>query len=144
MISLGVWVALSPHFWLELPRNLKSVVTRLGRTQGRSRQMWFPAHRGPACSSCLAIFMAPEIQDNQPLMCGCNGHCVQCSHLVLDRRGTWPGRKHIKWLSNEHYSWSVLTICKDEELDSLIKATIAVIPHAHRSLTGRTVRQKTV
>lgn len=35
-------------------------------------------------------------------------------------------------------------ICANEELDSLLKAAIAIIPRTHRSLIGRSRQQKTV
>ncbi|XP_004628628.1 histone H2A.V-like [Octodon degus] len=62
---------------------------------------------------------------------------------VLELAGnTWKALR-VKGLTPRHLQ---LTVRRDEELDSLIKATTAgsgVIPHIHKSLTGKKGQQKT-
>ncbi|RMC13778.1 hypothetical protein DUI87_08860 [Hirundo rustica rustica] len=136
------------------------LVGKLGRTLGRPRPKRCPVRKGLDCSLfiLLIFFQFPVGRIHRHLKSRTTSHgrvgataAVYSAAIleyltaeVLELAGNASKDLKVKRITPRHLQ---LAIRGDEELDSLIKATIAgggVIPHIHKSLIGKKGQQKTV
>ncbi|XP_075943335.1 histone H2A.Z isoform X1 [Anarhichas minor] len=119
-------------------RHLKTRTTSHGRVGATA------AVYSAAILEYLTAEVTLSLRATHPSGCCCFLTSLNYLFQVLELAGNASKDLKVKRITPRHLQ---LAIRGDEELDSLIKATIAgggVIPHIHKSLIGKKGQQKTV